>query len=196
MDFFVFFQIMFMLTWVKRKQSYCAGTVSTRNPNLIYTFELLILISIEVLGSWSTHVCSIIIVCRKEMEWSWGNKTKAKSEIWPWHFICWCLKSVEVILGSRSAHVLKYHHFMSKGDGVIEWKRYKLKSTILTSLPRNIQGYYSCQGQYMCELLSLYVKRKWSNYAETTFPLTDWRKDRQIEISTPLHVQLSWQGIW
>ena len=40
-------------------------------------------------------------------------------------------------------------------------------------------GSSSGHGQYMCEVLSLYVKRKWSYRAETTFQQTDGRVDRQ-----------------
>ena len=81
-----------------------------------WPLDLLIPKSIEVLlGSWSTHVWSIISVCQKEMEFSWVNGKKFEVQIWPWPFDP---KSIEALLRS----CVKYHHGKSKGKGVIMQK--------------------------------------------------------------------------
>ena len=70
-----------------------------------------------LLRSWSTHVWSIIIVCQKVMELSCGNCTNFKVKIWPFDpKINRGLPPVMV-----NTHV-KYHHCMSKGNGVMVQK--------------------------------------------------------------------------
>ena len=78
---------------------------------------------------------------------------------------------------------IKYHDFVSIGDGSIVQKWCKLQSTNLTLTlavwPHYQYGSSSGHLQYMCKVSSLYVKRKWSYRAETTFPQTDRQTDRQ-----------------
>ena len=88
-----------------------------QSPNL--TFGLLIPKSIEVIGSWSTNVWSIIIVCQKVMELSCGNDENFKVQIWPWPFHPKINRGLPPVIGNTC---VKYHHCRSKRHGVIMLK--------------------------------------------------------------------------
>ena len=66
----------------------------------------------------------------------------------------------------------------------------KVKSPNLTFdlLTQNQQRSSSGQGQHICEVSSLYVKRKRSYFTETTFSQTDRQMDRQTAIVKPVYL--------
>ena len=82
------------------------------------TVNLLTQNSIEVLlGSLPIHVWSIMILCQRKWRWLCRNCKKFKVQIWPWPL------DPKINRGLPMVNTcVKYHHFMSKGKGVIVQK--------------------------------------------------------------------------
>ena len=78
-----------------------------------------------------THVWSIIIVCKKVMEKLCGNCKKFRVRIRPWPLKYWH-KTNRGPPWVMKNWCIKYHHCMSKGNGVIVRKRCKIQSENLT----------------------------------------------------------------
>ena len=107
------------------------------------------------------------------------------------------LKSIKILLGSLSNTFVKYHHRL----------KYKFDLDLLT--PKSIRS-SSGHCQHMCEVLSLYAKRKWSYRAETVkkievqiwpWPLTFWPLNRstpRVMVNTCVkyhHFKSKWKGV-
>ena len=110
--------------YVKRKWDYLAETGTKFKSE--FDLDVWTSKSIEVLlGSWSTHVLSIITLCQKVMDPSCHGEimqtSKYKFDLDLWLFDPKIYGGLALVMGHKC---MTYHYCMSKGNGVLVQKSF------------------------------------------------------------------------